>query len=914
MDKILFRKYGLALIGIVAILLWLGLSEGAQEIVTWLWMGELGYKEIYWRILFLKTGIFGLTLVIVFASLWLNLRLAAENCGVSLRRSKGGEIVLYNSPIRISAAWPRIVLVLLSGLAALLFALVLSSYWDTCLRFFWGGDFNQADPIYGRDIGFYVFRLPFYQFLQNSFTGLTVGTLLLVAITYSLAGVFAPGGRQGQTGRERAVRHLTGLMLVVLIAWGWGFYLDRFEILYSARGVVYGAGYTDANITRIGLWVMFFATGALGVLLLSNLKGRRPGLALAGGGVYLLLYVLVIIAIPGLVQKFLVEPSELELEQPYLTYNIDFTRRAYQLDRIEGRTYSALGELTYDEILKGKNQQTIDNIRLWDWRPLLQAYRQTQEIRLYYQFYAVDVGRYHLADGYHQVMLSARELAPTLPEKAQTWVNERLQFTHGYGLAMNFVSKSAEGGFPAYIIENIPPASEYGLKLDQPAIYYGEGTPGYRIVDTAVKEFDYPKGSENVYASYQGTGGISLDSWWKRVLFAWTQSDINILLTSYLEPGSRIQIWRQVRERVGKVAPFLRLDNDPYLVLSGGKLYWIQDAYTTTDRFPYSEPYGQISGQQLNYLRNSVKIVIDVYDGAVRFYVMDPEDPILRVYRQAFPGVFRPLSELSADLKAHLRYPEDLFMVQADLYRTYHMTDPQVFYNREDLWTFPQEKYAGTAIPMIPYYVLMRLPGSEELEYLLMIPFTPQNRDNMIGWMAAKCDFPQYGKVLVYDLPKEKLILGPIQVEAMIDQNTRISEQLSLWDQRGSRVIRGNLVVLPLDNAFLYVEPVYLTAEGTEIPQLKRVIVVAGNKVAMEPTLSEAIKALFGASHPEEMKAPVPAGLKVLSAARDQLAAARKAMQQGDWQSFGTALDALEKILSQQAPAPVPEGGGKPLP
>ena len=897
MDKILFRKYGLALIGIVAILLWLGLSEGAQEIVTWLWMGELGYKEIYWRILFLKTGIFGLTLVIVFASLWLNLRLAAENCGVSLLRSKGGEIVLYNSPIRISAAWPRIVLVLLSGLAALLFALVLSSYWDTCLRFFWGGDFNQADPIYGRDIGFYVFRLPFYQFLQNSFTGLTVGTLLLVAITYSLAGVFAPGGRQGQTGRERAVRHLTGLMLVVLIAWGWGFYLDRFEILYSARGVVYGAGYTDANITRIGLWVMFFATGALGVLLLSNLKGRRPGLALAGGGVYLLLYVLVIIAIPGLVQKFLVEPSELELEQPYLTYNIDFTRRAYQLDRIEGRTYSALGELTYDEILKGKNQQTIDNIRLWDWRPLLQAYRQTQEIRLYYQFYDVDVGRYHTEEGYHQVMLSARELAPELPEKARTWVNERLQFTHGYGLVMNFVSKKGLEGLPEYIIENIPPMSLYNLQVDRPAIYYGEKMPGYRMVSTNVKEFDYPKGNENVYTSYSGKGGVPIDTFWRRLLFAWTQGDINILLTGYLGPESRIQFWRRVHERVTQIAPFLQLDKDPYLVLSEGKLYWVQDGYTVSEGFPYSEPYGKFF-QKINYIRNSVKVIIDAYEGSVTFYVADPQDPVLGVYRQAFPGVFKELKDLPQDLRQHLRYPEDLFDIQADMYRTYHMVDPQVFYNQEDLWTPPQEKYAGTAVKMVPYYILMRLPDTQELQYLLMTPFTPQNRDNMIAWMAAKCDFPEYGQLIVYQLPKERLTFGPIQVEAMIDQNTVISEQLSLWDQRGSRVIRGNLIVIPIEKSFLYVEPVYLTAEGTNIPQLKRVIVSAGDKVVMEPTLEESLKAVFGIiPEAQALKAPPQPQAEDLSKARAVLKKAEEGMKQGNWEDFGKAMEELKNIL-----------------
>jgi uncharacterized membrane protein (UPF0182 family) len=495
-------------------------------------------------------------------------------------------------------------------------------------------------------------------------------------------------------------------------------------------------------------------------------------------------------------------------------------------------------------------------------------------------------------------MLSARELAPPLPAKARTWVNQYLQFTHGYGLVMNFVSKKGEEGLPQYIIEDIPPVSLYHLTVDRPALYYGEKTPGYRIVSTGVKEFDYPKGDKNVYTSYQGTGGIPLDSPWKRALFAWTRSDINILLTSYLGPESRIQIWRTVQERVAKIAPFLQLDSDPYLVLSEGKLYWIQDAYTVSDRFPYSEPYGR-SFSKLNYIRNSVKVVVDAYEGSVGFFVADPKDPVLCCYRKAFPGLFRDFAELPEELKAHLRYPEDLFVIQADIYRTYHMTAPQVFYNQEDLWAFPQEKYAGAATEMRPYYILMRLPGTQELQYLLMTPFTPNNRDNMIAWMAAKCDFPQYGQVLVYQLPKERLTFGPIQVEAMIDQNTLISEQLSLWDQRGSRVIRGNLIVIPIDNAFLYVEPVYLTAEGANIPQLKRVTVISGNKVVMAPTLHQAIEALFGAPQPEVVRTTAPSELNPLTRAREDLKKAEEAMRQGKWEAFGKAMQELKQRLGQ---------------
>jgi len=533
-------------------------------------------------------------------------------------------------------------------------------------------------------------------------------------------------------------------------------------------------------------------------------------------------------------------------------------------------------------------------------------------------------------------MLSARELSPELPVKAQTWVNQYLQFTHGYGVVMNFVSKTVGGGFPQYTLENVPAESAFGLTVTQPAIYFGQSMPGYRIVATGIKEFDYPKGNDNVYTSYTGEGGVLLDSAWKRLLFAWTKADANILLTSYLKPESRIQFYRDVHERVAQIAPFLRLDNDPYAVLSAGKLYWIQDAYTVSNYFPYANPERTTFGQSsnvattgrvqdpdtggtegrstsafdgLNYIRNSVKVVVDMYDGAVRFYVMDPKDPVLAAYRLAFPGVFNELSELSADLKKHLRYPENLFTIQADQYRTFHMTDPQVFYNREDLWTAPMEKYEGQAQPMEPYYILTKLPGSDQLEYLLMTPFTPQNRDNMISWMAARSDFPDYGKMLFYELPKEKLVYGPNQIEAMIDQNTTISQQLTLWNQQGSRVIRGKQIVTPIENSFLYVVPLYLKAEGTNFPQLKRVIAVAGDKVVMEPTLDEALTALFGTQQPQAAAAAraTAAAAKATTGqldavqARMQFEDVEKAMQQGNWDKFGKAMEALKQLLANPA-------------
>jgi hypothetical protein len=517
---------------------------------------------------------------------------------------------------------------------------------------------------------------------------------------------------------------------------------------------------------------------------------------------------------------------------------------------------------------------------------LLQTYQQTQAIRLYYQFYNVDVDRYHLSDGYHQVMLASRELAAQLPQQAQTWVNENLEFTHGNGLVMSLVSRTTDEGFPQYMLENIPPESKYGVNVAQPAIYYGEEAPGYKIVATGIKEFDYPKGNDNVYTSYQGKGGIPIDSIWKRLLFAWTQKDINILLTSYLGPQSKIQIWRGVQERITQIAPFLVLDKDPYAVLSDGKLYWIQDAYTVSDRYPYSHPDSSHTNDPINYIRNSVKVIVDMYDGTVSFYAMDPNDPVLQMYQRAFPGVFKDLSELSPDLKSHLRYPEDLFSIQAEEYQSFHMVDPQVFYNREDLWVPPLEKFDDATNPMDPYYMLMKLPDSKQLEYLIMTPFTPQKRDNMIAWLAARCDYPDYGKMLLYELPKEKLIYGPNQISAMLDQNTTISQQLTLWDQKGSAVIRGKLIVIPVENSFLYVVPVYLKAEGTNFPQLKRVIVATGEKVVMEPTLDAALDALFGTAPPQ------PQGVNQPVSTTPQPALSQETLNQ--------ARAALKRLLDSQ--------------
>lgn len=920
------------------------LLEIPAYLQKWLWMRQLGFSEIFWTLLSVQWGMFFLGFAFAFLFFWINVRHAIR-CSLlqgvfHANESKDPWTTAPRNPrdLTHALAWLRLAEIGISSIVAWAFALALSANWDTYLRFHYGGNYGLRDPLFGYDVGFYLFQLPLYELEQSSLAYLTIVTLAAVVGAYLISTSFhAITTLAPDRGIQSAIRHVSALLIVLVGVVGWGFQLDRYNLVYSTLGVVYGAGYTADHITRLSLQFMLGASIVSCLLLVLNIFHPRMRAIINGAAAYVLLYSLTLLLLPNLFQHYFVRPNELALETPYLKRYIAFTRTAYALDGVKDVPYPALADLAPAAI--SRNKDTISNIRLWDDRPLLRTYRQTQAIRLYYNFYNVSTDRYRLANGHHhQVMLSTRELSPKLPAKARTWVNERLQFTHGYGIVMNFVSKAAGDGVPKYILDNIPAKSMFGLQVTRPEIYYGRSMRGYRIVDSGVKEFDYPKGQDNVYTSYTGSGGIPLDSFWKRLLFTWTQGDVNILLTSYLTPQSRIQLWRSVHERLAQIAPFLRFDNDPYAVLSDGKLYWIQDAYTVSDYFPYSNPS---NGEQrprlepgfrinpatgifrprmtteeeatvltgpLNYIRNSVKVVVDMYDGTARFYVMDASDPVLAVYRRAFPNTFADLSQLPADLKSHLRYPEDLFAIQAEQYRLFHMTDPQVFYNQEDLWQFPIEQYEGRTEFMQPYYVLMKLPGSNRLQYLLMTPFTPPGRDNMIAWMAAKCDFPDYGKSVVFMLPKEKLIYGPKQIEAMIGETTDISRQISLWDQRGSHVIRGKQIVTPIENSFLYVEPLYLTATGIPFPQLKRVIAAADGKVTMATTLDDALNELL--SPQASATGPPPTAVEATGEAEsthgqsDLLEAqkayglAKKAMQQGDWMTLGKAMGTLDRALS----------------
>jgi uncharacterized membrane protein (UPF0182 family) len=606
--------------------------------------------------------------------------------------------------------------------------------------------------------------------------------------------------------------------------------------------------------------------------------------------------------LPGMFQRFLVKPSELQLEAPYIQRNIALTQEAYNLRHVTVKPFPAEQGLTFQSL--EDNRATIDNIRLWDWQPLMDTYAQLQEIRTYYRFLDVDIDRYPIGGSYRQVTLAARELAPSLlSANAQTWVNLHLLFTHGTGVVMSPVTQKSTEGLPNFYLQDIPTVASGGPPVIEPRIYFGEATDGYVIVKGSTPEFDYPKGKDNVYAYYDGADGISIGGVGWRSLFAWQFDDVNILLSSYITGESRILLHRNIHDRIETIAPFLRLDHDPYVVISDGRLYWMQDAYTTSDWFPYAQP---LPNGGLNYIRNSVKIVIDAYNGTVTFYVVDAADPIAATYRRIFPALFRPFDAMPADLQRHIRYPEDLFRIQAQQYRAYHMDSPEVFYNREDLWQFPREPTGldggnTTGARMAPYYMIMRLPGEPRAEFFLMLPMAPSQRENMITWLAARCDPPDYGQLIVYEFPKDKLVYGPFQIEARINQNTDISQQISLWNQMGSRVIRGNLLVVPIENSILYVSPLYLRAEAGRLTELKQVIAAYGDRVVMEDTLPAALSALFKDSAPPASAGTARPGHSS-EQAHDALEHYERAIDRlkvGDWSGFGTELNALRPLLEE---------------
>ena len=662
-----------------------------------------------------------------------------------------------------------------------------------------------------------------------------------------------------------AAAHFSVLLAVFFVQRAMNYWLARFELLLHSNGVVYGLRYVDHVLWEPGLWLLVALSLVAAAVSLANLgqRGLRlpvvAAIVLFGPAIFLNL-------IQPVIEKLYVKPDELRVEKPYLERNIALTRMAYHLDSVDVRQFDGKGTLT--EASLEQDAPTVDNIRLWDPRPLLATYRQLQEIRLYYDFQDVDIDRYWINGKYTEVMLSPRELnISLLPDNAQTWVNRHLKFTHGSGLTMSPVNAKDSEGLPVFYMKNIPMESDVGFRLPQPAIYFGQEPDSYAIVKAATPEFDYPLGADNVYSYYKGSGGVPVSGLIRRLLFSYFFRDINLLVTSNILNGSRIMIRRNISDRVARLAPFLGQDRDPYLVLHDGHLIWIIDCYTTSDHFPYS----QRNSEGINYIRNAVKVVVDAYTGAVDFYVADPTDPIIRTWQRIFPAMFKPMSAMAGDLRQHIRYPEDYFLIQADIYRTYHMTDPAVFYNREDQWGFPRENYADETVPMQPYYVIMRLPGETHDEYILMLPMVPESRgtvrDNMISWLAARCDGVDYGHLFEFAFSKDRLFYGPYQIQARINQNPDISQQYSLWNQMGSKVILGNLLVFPIENALLYVEPLYIRAQSGQLPELQRVIAAYSDRIVMGNDLKSTLNALFTA--PVEIPPPTISSTAAQAATRD---------------------------------------------
>jgi len=884
----------------------------------YMWFASHNSVNVFWTLLLTRYGVGLPVFLIAFLFFLLNLWCVRSNLPRLNLQGDGNVIDLMQNPFRkLAASQVGLALMLVvSAFLALMMAIQAGSQWELVQKFFHATSFGQTDPVFGLDIGFYIFKLPFYELIQ----GLLAAALWLALIFSGIAYFFLISREFVQGGwryYSPVKLHLAMLVAGLLVLQAWIYRLRAFLLLFNQHQAYWGAGYTDIQVMLPVLKIMIvLALAAAAVVLVGVMLGRLRLIATSLGA--LIVASLLLGAIyPALVQQFSVVPNEFDREKPYIARNLTATRAAYDLDKVQALpSLQNMGNAVpglVDQTVINQNQVELFNLRLWDTTPLLQVYTQLQQLRQYYSFTDVDVDRYQLSSGYRLVMISARELNQSnLPAEAQTWVNKRLQYTHGYGAVVSPANDTDNQGLPTYLVSNIPPqATDPAFSTTQPGIYYGSLTVNPVIVDSragGTGEFDYPSGSTNVYTTYKGSGGVVLSSWWRRLAYAVHFSDLQILLSGDITPDSRILYYRTVQD-AQRLAPYLQYDSDPYPVIDGGRIFWIWDAYTTSDHYPYSTMSGTY-----NYIRNSVKVVIDAYNGTTTFYVSDPGDPLIQTYSKIFPGLYQPLSSMPADLRAHIRYPEDFFNTQAAIYEKYHVTDPQVFYNQEDVWAYPNEKYATSTNTqqMVPFYVIMRLPGETREEYVLVLPFTILNRDNLVGWLVARCDGAHYGQMEVYDFPKDMNVYGPMQVEASIDQNASISSQITLWDQHGSSVIRGNLITIPLSGRLLYVEPLFLQADVSSLPEMKRVIAFYEGKAAMGNSLGDALNQLFGLSGAPQTVSPGPAqpaapggtavGIQSLVQQANQLyASAQNSLKAGDWAGYGQAINQLGQVLQQMA-------------
>lgn len=882
-------------IGLFVVLL-VGIIVGSHLITEIMWFRALGYAKLFFTRLSWEWAVkiaawLGLSLflfinLMVVKPMMKRLLVRFQNLGQNVKDKH---------------------LVIVTALTSLLLGLIYSSgfgkYYFNIAQFFNAESFGVVDPVFGKDLSFYFFDLPIFQLLTHELIGVFVFTAIICSAIYFLTSNFRLENHK-LTLSAYAKKHLSILIGLIFLGKAITYYLNTYNLLYEPGGAVFGAGYTDIHIRLIVLKVLMVVAFLVSIIIFTQLYHYRK---LFFGSLILWLGVSLIggVFLPGFVQSWVVEPNEFTCELPYIENHINMTRLAYGLDDFIEMSFPVTEQLTWKDIESSRT--TINNIRLWDPRLILQTYGQLQEMRPYYLFSDADVGRYWVDGEYREVLLAARELDVNLTQN-RNWINDHLQYTHGYGVVVSPVNEVSRQQLPQFWVADIPPKGKSDLQITQPRIYFGERTNEYAVVNTRIEEFDYPTGEGNAYYTYQGEAGVELSSLLHRLVFAVRFGTTRILLSNDITKESRILFDRNIKTRIKKIAPFLRYDNDPYIVISDqGNLFWIIDAYTVSSRFPYAKPTPGWG----NYIRNSVKVVVDAYNGSVGFYQVEP-DPLLEVYSAMFPGWLKPLSEMPAGLQAHLRYPEDFLTIQAQIYGTYHMQDTRVFYNREDVWVLAREIYAEREQEVVPYYVVMQLADELAPELLLMIPFTPIRRNNMIAWLAARNDGENYGEVVVYQFPKDSLTLGPAQIDATIDQDSEISQLLSLWGQRGSQVIRGNLLVLPIMHSILYVEPLFLQSEQSSIPQLQRVIVAHRDELVMEQSIEQALRVLFGQGV-SDMETEVPKGVQsrvetdldeffsseLGQKAFDLYKTAEQALREGDFAAFGEAWEQLESVLNR---------------
>ncbi len=896
------RRVAILVVLLLVIVFFAVITPFAMFYTDALWYNHIGFQNLFW-----KTFVAKILMVVVFGALFFGILFG--NLWLARKIPPPQQIDAAGSPLEEFVGKARVVWKRVVGWGILIFALVAAFFaglgwagkWDLLLKFLNHSSFGRTDPVFGKDIGFYVFSYPFQRALVDWLLGTLIFVFIAVAVVYVLDGgirlrrgpdMFAPNVKA----------HLSLLLAAVFLVKAWSYRLNMYELLFSKRGVVQGIGYTDANVRVPALWVMLGLAIAAAAILVINIW--RKGWLLPAIAVGSLVVVALVAGtiIPLVVQNYVVKPSERAREREYIAREIEFTRDAYDIEKVQSTPFPAEQNLDLASIVR--NRATLRNVRLWDPRPALDAYEQLQSIRQYYRFNDIGVDRYVVDGDFRQMNIAPREmLQSNLPASAQTWVNKTLVYTHGFGAVMSPTNDVTAEGNPNFLLSDIPPTGPTNLQNTRPEVYFGELQKSYVVTRTTEPEFNYPAKDKEVHQVYKGTGGVKVNSFWRKLLFSIRFRDVNLLFSAQVRDDSLVMYNRDIRERLAKCAPFLKFDADPYMVLSeDGKLYWVADCYATTDKFPYSVPTSGIG----NYVRNSVKAVIDAYNGTVKLYVFDPRDPVIQTYRKIFPQIFTSLDKMPADLVRHVRYPEDLFLAQSNILRTFHMTNPDQFYNKEDEWAFPKESLDGQALPMTPYYIIMKIPGEAREEMVLLLPFTPNNKQNMIAWLGARMDPGHYGELINFVFPSGKLVYGPEQVEGRIEQDPEISRQLSLWRQAGSQVIRGNLLVIPIEDSLIYVEPLYLQATQIKIPQVKRVVVVYGDQVAMEPTLEGAVARIFAGAPATPVAPTTPAEQPAPSTdlgkqALDLYNKAVDAQKAGDWAAYGTYLNQLKEILDQLA-------------